>query len=195
MNAEATVASLAQKNHKKLYKQLMAVAKSTGNVELCGDVEDCVQEAFLRLYAGFDQLSDHENLEGWLFLTARNLLLNAQQRSVTRRKHTAGSLDDQTWLENSASVALDAARVEEFQLSASVEEMLEQVRDLIGQDAYAFLLAYYTRGNSARQVGERHNLSEAGAWKRGQRLIKRIRSAFFNAMFTVVVSGLIALYK
>lgn len=58
-----------------------------------GRAEDCAQEVLYRAGKAYRKLWSHPKIEGWLFLTCKNLLNNKRAKYWRRSRHHTRSLD------------------------------------------------------------------------------------------------------
>ena len=89
------------------------------------DVEDFMQESFVRAYAA-EHTTKVDSPVGYLFKTARNLMLNHSAKQTGRRTDNVGDLDELAVLyEEHISGPVDPER------EAMFTEELEAVRDMV----------------------------------------------------------------
>lgn len=98
------------------------------------DVEDLVQEVFLRL-ARRDGLDDVDNVQGYVFQTAANILRDYLRRRVTRQAEHHEPLDDELVEE----AAFSPERV--LLSRQAVSELREALLDLPSRTREVFFLA------------------------------------------------------
>ncbi len=55
------------------------------------DIEDIIQETFIRIWINRDQLIEVENLQGWIFKIAARIYLNYVSKSLAEKKKNCKS--------------------------------------------------------------------------------------------------------
>jgi RNA polymerase sigma factor (sigma-70 family) len=80
-----------------------------------GDVDDIVQEAYLRLWQMYE-VGKITSPKAYLFATARNLALLKLRRQNSTARFALGELDDSVLLDDDASVPESVSRAEDLEL-------------------------------------------------------------------------------
>jgi RNA polymerase sigma-70 factor, Bacteroides expansion family 1 len=84
--------------------------------------EDAVQEVFLKLWAKRQQLTNVKNLEGFIFIIARNHVIDTLKKVMAIRVH---STDAEHWLPD--DLLLPAAQVELKSLQKKITDAIEKL--------------------------------------------------------------------
>ncbi len=143
-------------------------------VDLHDQIEDYVQETLLRYVCKASVLADHDNVEGWLFVTLRNLIMSDLRKEKNRRP--AFSLDEEgVFWEPSDEVA----GVEEQLITW---EAMAQIREAAGEDNFRLLQQYYGEGAPlgalAKQVGVKENTLRVRLHRLKGKIRKRMGKSF-----------------
>ena len=111
------------------------------------EAEDLAQDTFIKAYKKFDTLKEPDKIKSWLFMIARNTVIDFFRRN----KNKPFALDS-TILENipeTASVDYQS-RVAQMEVSKELERCISQ---LIKEDRAIIKLLYY-EGFSYKEIGE-----------------------------------------
>jgi len=81
------------------------------------DVEEVVQEVFIKLWEARDRINEDENLKGFLFIVTRNLIFNHSRKSINQEFYYATVL----------SALEDEYNVEEEIEARNLEEYIDQL--------------------------------------------------------------------
>ena len=129
------------------------------------DAEDLLQEVFLRVHTGIDQVEDTERLGGWIRRVGQRLLIDSW-RAAGRPAEDARATQDAADL---------AAEPQEEDLDRLVAGWLEgMIEELDEPDREALRLAELERVPQT-QIAARLGLSPSGAKSRVQRARARLR--------------------
>ncbi len=88
------------------------------------DVDDLLQEVFLRLHRASGTLVQADRLHAWLFQITRNALVDHYRAAAARRRHTGGTVDGE--LPEVVAEETDVAR-DEAELAGCLAPMLERL--------------------------------------------------------------------
>ncbi len=137
--------------------------------------EDAAQEAFLTAYQGIAQLKDVGAFPAWL----KRIALSKADRILRRQGATIASLDEREHLASSEptpEAQLEAAQLRQ-RVRLAVAALPEGERGVTRD--------YYLRGESQREISERHNIPLATVKKRLQYARARLRGLItgFNESF------------
>ncbi|MHC4376312.1 MAG: RNA polymerase sigma factor [Planctomycetota bacterium] len=153
------------------------------------EVEDVVQESFLRAAASSRGLRDQERLRGWLLRIASNVLAD-RARSEGRRRRMLETMVAETPPDARHSPAPEAA-LEESEwwieghpfswatLSAALVRSLESLRP----GDRRVLLEHYVRGASCKRSAEREGTTADALKVRLFRARQRLRQAIVDELF------------
>lgn len=136
------------------------------------DVQDLLQETFVRAYEHIDQLRDDGAFRPWLLRIARSRALNRLRAAANRHKLASAFAAD-------PAAGLMAPRQDE-QL-AERQARIALVRDLIdslpaGPEAETIRLYYIEGELSARQIAERLNLGKSTVTMRLERFRAKVKA-------------------
>ncbi len=154
-----------------------------GVVRLCAgfaaldadEVEDVVQETFVRAFRRVAQLKEPAAFEPWLYAIARNRALTAVER-----KNTASKMKD----------ALEREDVEPIELvpaSLKIEAAAQVVRDVIaalpdGAEKETARLFYIEGTLSAREIAEREGVGKSAVTMRLERFRARVKRVLLRRL-------------
>jgi RNA polymerase sigma-70 factor, ECF subfamily len=154
-----------------------------GVVRLCAgfasldpdEVEDVVQETFVRAFRRVGQLKTTAAFEPWLYAIARNRALSAVER-----KHTASKVRHQ--LENE-----DVEPIELIPKSLEIEAASQVVRDVIaalpdGAEKETARLFYIDGSLSAREIAEREGVGKSAVTMRLERFRARVKRVLLKRL-------------
>jgi RNA polymerase sigma-70 factor, ECF subfamily len=138
------------------------------------DVDDIVQQVFLRVHQALPTLRDSNKLHAWIYQTTRRIIVDHYRAPAQRREVSAGMAVDVVPAKQSADVTVD-----EHEESA-LQELAACLKPLIGTlavaDREALRLIEFegvTQVEAARRLG----LSVSGMKSRVQRARLHLRSA------------------
>lgn len=125
------------------------------------DVEDCVQEVFLRVHKALPSLRDEERIGPWLFRIARNILVDRLR----------GRADPEPPLEDESALP-DSMR------QNSMRQCVVGMVDALDEPYRSALHAVELDGESQADVARRLGISYTGLKSRVQRGREKLRAAF-----------------
>lgn len=138
--------------------------------ELCHDeqaAEELTQETFLACWNCKDELMNHPNPDGWIFVTARNKALNYL------RLHYHGDKQDMDDEENPVQYAS----------SENMEEaLLEQIfgfsdfSGVLSEEEIGLLKLRFTEGYEVKEIARMKDVSEAACKMRFSRIFAKLRA-------------------
>ena len=103
--------------------------------KIADDISSCTQETFTRAWMNIESLQNHQNIAGWLVVTAKNIAQNFNSRYLTNIKNSNYSATDaETIAEENFTEKIDSELVAEkilSQLSAS-ERKLYELKHVMG---------------------------------------------------------------
>ena len=184
------ISQLVREKYRDVYQCLMAEVRASGFTILISEVEDALQEAFILLYNQWPLHKDSKNLPGWVYITALHNLRNRRRKMQVRSKTVTTSLDDAytSQQETYRLAQLEAAREAQWE---NLQEMLDGIRQYIGEEDFAFLLQYVSKEKPVKQMAQEMNVNESALWKRKQRIMEKIRNHMINMMLTILLSGIL----
>lgn len=141
----------------KYYKQIYIYCSARLEDEHAAN--DCVQEVFFILYKKINKLKLSENIRAWLYRTADNVMKNYKRKIIKEVP-----VDDKI---------LDISQDENFYEGNDILE-------LVGQENYNLLIAYYLNGSSIAELSKQLRISEEALHKRIQRLKKKIKDKLYD---------------
>src|SRR3954447_15080285 len=158
----------------ELYRRYRAAVQrlATTFAELDADeVDDVVQESFVRAFRALKGLKDPERFSAWLFTIARN-----RARSyLTARSTHARAVEEATRESNLAEESVPAASVQlerEAELRA-VREVIDGLRE--GPEKETVRLFYLDGTLSAREIADRMGVGKSAVTMRLERFRARVR--------------------
>lgn len=136
------------------------------------EVDDLLQEVFLRLVRNSRKLARRETIEGWLFSVARNLTLD--RRRAARRWRPVTLEDSELDLRSGGAAALVPEDALESKLLG--ERVEHAVASLPGHEREVFLLRHCSR-LSFREIAALLGIPVNTALSRMHRAVERLRKA------------------
>jgi RNA polymerase sigma-70 factor (ECF subfamily) len=158
----------------ELYRRYrMAVQRLASSFsELDGDeVDDVVQESFVRAFRALEGLKDPERFSAWLFTIARN---RARSYLTARATHVR-AVEEATRESHLAEESVPAASVQlerEAELRA-VREVIDGLRE--GPEKETVRLFYLDGTLSAREIADRMGVGKSAVTMRLERFRARVR--------------------
>jgi RNA polymerase sigma-70 factor (ECF subfamily) len=137
------------------------------------DVDDLLQDVFLRIHRASDTLETAERPQAWLFRVTRNALVDHYRAAAARRRHTDAPLDEVP--EPAAPPPSDEPRDEE-ELAGCLAPMLQQLPEPYREALKLTGLAAVPQVVAAERLG----LSPSGMKSRVQRGRKLLRDALLR---------------
>ena len=135
------------------------------------EVDDILQEVFLRVHRRLDQLNDPDRVMAWLYQIARNAVID-YYRSPERRREVPVGLSGEMELHMPASLHTDKdADRFRTELAACVRPMLEG----LSKEYREAVTMVEMEGLTQRAVAERLGLSISGVKSRVQRGRRQLR--------------------
>lgn len=118
--------------------------RKTGRPE---DVEDLVQDTFLRAYSNLMRDRTQWRFSTWIFTIATRLAANhyRAQRSLANASHTSMSATDEPPQQSASPAALVAQHQESEQLWATAKSVLSDIQ-------YAVIWLHYARDMSVKEI-------------------------------------------
>ncbi len=136
------------------------------------DVDDIVQDVFLRMHRSQDAIRSRDRVHAWLYTTARRAVTDHSRGGARRREVLAGDAQDLEVLHAGPELGPedDEARAEVAACLAPVLGRLPQIdREAISR--------IDVEGRRVAEVAERFGLSVPGMKSRVQRARRRLRQA------------------
>lgn len=181
---ERKLNSLYDSSYKPLYRRLYAILLKVGRLDLQQEIDDCIQETFLTLWQKRKELQSHPNINAWLRITASYKLMNCISVNNVKAKHIVASLDQNA---NDDGPALkDYLSFLQHTKVSSVDQMLDDIRDLIDDESFRFLIEYYDKQTTLKEMAAGHNTTEGALKMKAKRLISRIKKLIVNAVLSFV---------
>ena len=128
------------------------------------DIDDVLQDVFVKLHAGLKSLKDDDALEAWIFQVARRAVID-HHRGRTRRPEELGD---------------PAERKADADLSAQVASWLEPMMSALPDEDREALKLADLQGLSRKDLAERLGLSLTGAKSRVQRARQKLKAALLE---------------
>ncbi|MBB6428933.1 sigma-70 family RNA polymerase sigma factor [Algisphaera agarilytica] len=122
------------------------------------DVEDAVQETFLKLAENAAKI--RRNIAGWLHRCATNASISRIRRDATRRRH------ELAWVPTDNHEA-ERSQAIMAEVDAALEELRASDRELI--------LSYYLKGGTQSDLADEQGISRSGLQHRLGRATERLR--------------------
>lgn len=137
-------------------------------------VEDIVQETFFAAYVKREILMSHPNVDGWLYITAKNKILKWNE------KQKRYSYEHEFVLEN--AVIEEGSKVDEFKMV----EIYSSVVDTLSDEELGILRNYYEYGYTSQEMAKRLGITEACFKVRVLRMKQKLRNSF--TLFFLIVT-------
>lgn len=129
------------------------------------EVEDILQEVFLRVHRRLDRLNDPQQVVPWLYRIARNAVIDYYRAPGRRRERPAGLAGD---LEQNAPASFSADN-ESDRHRTDLADCLRPMLERLPEDSRAAVTMVEFEGLTQRAAAERLGLSVSGMKSRVQR--------------------------
>mgnify|MGYP001266357337 CR=1 FL=1 len=136
------------------------------------DVDDIVQQVFVRVHVGLPRLRDQDRVHAWIFRTARNAIADYYRAPGARREIAVGDLGD---VDAAAGVPVGAD--EDTGAMAELSRCLEPLLAGIPARDVAILNLIEVEGLSQAAAARQAGISLSGMKSRVQRARARLRDA------------------
>ena len=161
--------------------QGMVYAACRRHLSVSADVEDAVQETFLKLARKAEMI--RTNLSAWLYTTAIHTASNAQRRSQTRERY------EREVAENAEPTQNNPQQEPTWrQLGPEIDRALQALSDSDRQ----LLTERFLMGRSATELAEELNVSRVTLHKRQNRAIELLRHVLAQRGVLLSAAGLLA---
>lgn len=129
---------------------------------------DAIQDSFLLLWDRREELQSHPNIGGWLVEAVKFRILGSRAKVTRRALRHAYSLDEEDVLPLEDPLVLSPEQ------SAVMQDRLDQLRGLLGEENAALFIDYTLNGFSAKDLADRYGVSESCVWMRISRMKKKL---------------------
>lgn len=134
------------------------------------EMDDLVQETYIRMYKKYEELQNHEAVIKWLIVTLRNLFSNRVRVQQTKNRYVVWEIDRSKVFDNTfADVCA--------QVDAAIEnedmELLRKISNHIGEEKLELLQQYYLDKIPLKELADREGISPEAMKMRISRLRKK----------------------
>lgn len=170
MNTEAVLDRYVRERDPEAFEHLvlryqgMVYAACRRHLDVAADVEDAVQETFLKL--AHKAATIRSNLSAWLYTTALNTAIQAQRRAQARTRHERQRADLVT------DEAADPTQPKWEEIGPAIDRALSE----LSADDRQLLTERFLLGRSAAELANEANVSRVTLHKRLNRSVERLRS-------------------
>lgn len=160
---------------KKVYDEYYALVRHVA--ARCGaealNIDDVVQETFIRLYTNTEQIYHQEKLKHWLATTARNICLDQIRKRKVEHKYARRTLNEiQIPPQNDTlqqATFTTQSEIHELELTL-VGALIDKVTSETEDETFSL---FYCKGLSAKEIAKRQNAPLSTVTNRLSRLRKR----------------------
>jgi RNA polymerase sigma-70 factor (ECF subfamily) len=159
---------LIERHHNEIFAYLWRLLRQDGRRQGAADVEDIVQDVFLRAYEGFAKLRPDSNTRAWLYKIATHCAYTQLRRTKDRR-------DKLLSLKHAAREQLTA-----IEDSSSRKSKAQRVRNLVNAlpaKQKACVALRYLQDMDYPEIAEILSCSQASARANVYQAIRRLRIA------------------
>ena len=129
-------------------------------------VSDIIQDTFLIAYQKADKLQNHENLSGWLYLTARHRMLQIMAEYL-----------NYNYLD-SAEALSDGHNYEDECIA--IADLYPVISQYTTPDELSLILGHYKDGYTFHELAEKYDMTESSIKMKTTRAKKKLRRAFYK---------------
>jgi len=133
--------------------------------------EDCTQNTFLEAHRQISTLRSHPNIEGWLYLTARNMINNAF-RSLYTKKQREIILDETV---SNTLMQWDQELERLFKEAINLDHLCSEILGRLSMQEYELYTNYYKERMSVSSLSKRYGITATAVTTRIHRLKKKIK--------------------
>lgn len=154
----------------RMYKQLvrhLEIESQIHNRDLRQDIDECIQDTFVLLWQKRLSLVHHPNIDGWLYRAALNKFMDRGKRYRVYRKYY-------TAFHGNEEIPDDRGDAME-----TLEQHMEEIIEIVGQEAYDLLLQYYDSHLSNVDLAGKLGITHAALRMRIARIIRPLRTLNF----------------
>ncbi|WP_379141359.1 RNA polymerase sigma factor [Paenibacillus sp. sgz500992] len=157
---------LCVKYFKNIYGYCTRLTK--GQVQLSDIVEECTQNTFLEARKQIERLQNHPNVEGWLYVTARNLVRNSYRSMYIKRRHEIVLDDGMQFFSDDDELA---ACLED---TYEIDELSEKVLSGLNESEYQLYNDYFRNQLPVQELVDKYHISNTAVTTRIYRVKKKI---------------------
>lgn len=132
------------------------------------DIQDILQQCYLKLWTRIDEIADDENILPLLFTYARNLVIDAARKSATEKKNLAG-------------YGYNTEHTTDFRQQLDSRESIREINKAISEmpvKRRKIFLMRKEQGLSASEIAARLNISERVVHKHLSAAMRYLRIDF-----------------
>lgn len=141
---------------------------------LCDDLDDVLQEAYLRLFKSYNKIRDYDNLDGWIATTIRNVVRGYAKKLYRENNMIEFRLDDDS-LNPPPLVSNEPTPESEVLQKEQSAELRQALLEGIGEDAFKLLEAYYIKKIPLETLAANHGTTPAALKMKFYRWKKKLR--------------------
>jgi RNA polymerase sigma factor (sigma-70 family) len=157
-------------------------------------VDDCVQETFLTLWNHRVEVYHHENITGWLMVTATNIMGNHYKKEHRRKARTLGSIDNEDPLSPAVSAYMRKLYTED-QIQNNRQRLIADIEEAIGVENFNILIKYYDKNITVKELAAELGVTPASLRMRVKRMLDTLRRKRVFSFFTLFLLHLRFLRK
>ncbi len=169
-NNDTFYEDLCNKYFKRIFLYCIKLVK--GQEQFADFVEECTQNTFLEARKQISKLKDHPNVEGWLYVTARNLINNSYRSMYIKKKHEINIDDNISY----TLAEFDNDLEEIFNRTSDLDKICVEILDKLNPNEFELYLDYYKSNMSVTDLSKKHDISATAMTTRIYRLKKKIKN-------------------
>ncbi|MEK4005050.1 RNA polymerase sigma factor [Paenibacillus sp. FSL H3-0333] len=158
---------LCEQNITSIYKYCTRLTK--GHSQLTDIVEECAQKTFLEAGKQLIKLQSHPNVKGWLYVTAKNLVLNSYRRMYLKRKYEIVFDEKLKLISDNDELATCLEEVYD------IKELSQQVLSTLNMKEYALYHDYFRNCLSIAELSEKYCISNSAVTTRIYRIKSKLK--------------------
>lgn len=160
---------LCDKYYEKVYFYCLRMAGHHENFRYFA--EECAQETFLEAGKQIHKLRKHPNVQGWLYVTAGNILNYSLRKMYKKKKHEINTEDMDLNIADESCFSFD----ELLDYHVDLDELCLKVLGSLDAGEYDLYADYYRNKVPAAKLAEKYNISVTALTTRVYRLKKKIK--------------------
>ena len=152
-----------EKYEKNIYKRI----KNTLYFKIEEDIISCIDDTFYKAWVNIKKLRKHENIAGWLVITAKNIVMDFNKKYSIIRNHEA----DSNFMEL-------IPHEEDFTEKISGEIEAEKILARLSKKDRNLYDFKYVTGYSNEEIGKILGITPSAVSDRIQKMLKRLKEIY-----------------
>ena len=158
---------------KRIYKQYyINVLNRTKDIlysETSDDITSCVQDTFIKAWDNIELLKEHENVAGWLVVTAKNVAMDFNKKYLLRQNYIINN-----------KILDEITDEEDFDEKIASESAAEKILSCLSQDERKLYDLKHVAELSNEEIGKILGITPNAVASRNKRLTEKLRKIYVS---------------